>query len=59
MNRPNPVRTKRSLTAYILESIKDMNVKLQLNLHSSLQFMILKFGIDIFDSFEIKLFSAT
>ena len=64
--RPDPVRFKpdpaapcRSLTAYFSESMKDRDVQFLQNLYSSLKFMILRFGIDIFDSFEIMPFSAT
>ena len=61
MNRPNAARPDpiRSLTAYFSESMQDKDMKLLHNLHSSLQFMVFKLGIDIFDSFEIVCFSAT
>ena len=52
-------RTRRSLTAYFSESIEDKNVQFSHNLYSSLQFALLKFGIDIFDSVETMLFSVT
>ena len=57
--RPDPARTWRSLTAYFSESIKDREVKFVLNLHSNLEFVLSKFGIDIFDSLETMRFSET
>ena len=51
MNRPDPTQYWRTLTAYFLESVKDRDVKFVNNIYSSLQFMLLKFGIDICDSF--------
>ena len=38
--------------AYFSESIKDSRVKFLHNLYPSLQFVLLKFGIDIFDNFD-------
>ena len=42
-----PAPLERFLTAYFSESIKDRDVKFLHNLHSSLQFMLSKFGINI------------
>ena len=47
MNRPDP------------ESIKNMDVQFGHNLYSSLQFVLSKFWIDIFDNLETICFSAT
>ena len=44
------------ISIHFSESIRDRDVKC---LHKSLQFMLLKFVFDIFDSFEIMRFSAT
>ena len=54
LNRPDPARPWRFLTAYFSESIKDMDVKFWHNLHSSLKFVISKFEVDIFDITDIK-----
>ena len=61
MNRSGPTRPQSSLMAYFSESIKDKcrNGKFWHNLHSILQFLLLKFGIDILDSLKTKRFSAT
>ena len=42
----------RYLIAYFSESIRDWDVKFQHNYHSSLYFVLYKFGINIFDSLE-------
>ena len=47
------------LTAYFLESLKDGDVKFWRNLHSSLQFGLSKFGLDIFVSLATMRFSTT
>ena len=57
--RPRPTRPWCYLTVIFSEIIRDKDVKFSRNLHSSLEFMLQKFGIDICDSFEIMLFSAT
>ena len=48
----NPAQSKRFLTAYFSKTMKDKNVKSWHSLHSSLEFMLSKFGINIFDSLE-------
>ena len=45
MNRSDPTRSLRFVTAYFSKSIKDTDVKFEHNLHSGLQFMQIKFGI--------------
>ena len=47
------------ISIYILESIENGDVKVSHNLHSNLQFVLLKFEMDIFDFFEVMLFLAT
>ena len=47
------------LTAYLSGSKKDKDVNFLNNIHSSFQVVVSKFEIDIFDSLEIKRFSAT
>ena len=44
------------MTTYFSESIKDRGVKILQKLYSSLQFMLSKFRIDIFDVFVITRF---
>ena len=56
---PNLARPWYSLTAYFSESMKDRDVKFGHNFDSGLTIMLLKFGIDIFDSLETMRFSAT
>ena len=55
MNRPD---SKRSLTVYFSESIQDSEIKFWHNFYSSLQFVLFKFGILIFDNLETIRFSA-
>ena len=55
MNRSGQAQPWRSLTVYLSESIKGKNVKIYVKIFtqfSSLQFVPLKFGIDVFDSFD-------
>ena len=47
------------ISIYFSESMKDGDVNVFDNHHSSLQFVLLKFDIDIFDSLKTKHFSAT
>ena len=47
------------LMTYLSKGIQVRDVKFVHNLHSSLKFVLLKFRIDIFDSFKIMRFSAT
>ena len=47
------------LATYFSKSRKDNRVKFLHNLHSSVEFVLSKFGIDIFDSFETMRFSTT
>ena len=53
---PDPVRPWRYLTAYFLESIKEMGVKFWHNLDLSLQ---LKSEMDMVDGLETMRFSAS
>ena len=57
MNRPT--RPWRYLTTYILEIVKDRDVKYWHNVDSSLKIVLLKFEIDIFDSLKIMHFSES
>ena len=55
MNRPDPTVTlfDRDVLWQVFdgtESVKDRHVNFQHNLYLSLQFVLLTFGIDIFDS---------
>ena len=64
MNEPeptlyDPARPGHSSTAYFSKSIKDRDVKSSHNLHSSLQFMVSKFGIDIYISLKTMSISAS
>ena len=52
VNRPDPAGPWRSLTAYISESIKDKHVKFRHNFELSLQIVLSKVGIDIFNGLE-------
>ena len=58
MNRPDSTQHDPT-RPYFLESIKYGDVKFQHHLYSSLQLILSKFGIDIFESFDIVRFSAT
>ena len=44
------------MTSYFSKTVKDRNVKFWHNLHSSLQFVLSKFGFNIFDSLETMRF---
>ena len=55
--RPDP--TVRLFDELFHEYIEDRDVKFVHKIHSSLQFVLLIFGINIFDSYEIVRFSAT
>ena len=55
MNRPGsnqPGPTVTLLTAYVSENMEDRGMKFWHNLYSGLQFVLLKFGIDIFEKYE-------
>ena len=54
-----PARPWRSLTTYFSKSIRDREVKFWKHHQSILQFVILKFDINIFDSLETMRSSAT
>ena len=54
-----PDRTVTLFDGLFSESITDRDVKILHNLHSSLQLVLSKFGIDIFYSFETVRFSAS
>jgi len=59
MNQPDPPRPWRYLTTYFLENIEERSETFQHNIDSSVQFVLYKFRIDIFDSLETLLFSAS
>ena len=44
---------------YFSESIKDRQVDISQNIHSSHKFVLSKYEIDTFENLEIMLFSAT
>ena len=48
VNRPDPTVTFFDGGLFFSKSIKDRDLKFQHNLHSSLQFILIKLGIDIF-----------
>ena len=57
MNLPHP--TRHFLTAYIMKSFKDRDVKFSDNFDSSLIIKLSKFIIDIFDSLVVMRFAAS
>ena len=60
MNRLSPTRRDRNaFWLPISENIEDRDVKFKHYLHSSLQFVLWKFEIDISDSLETMRFSGT
>ena len=62
MNRPDPTRKDPTVTLFdslLFGKYKSIDVKFFHNLYSSLQFILSKYGIDIFDRFKIMRFSAT
>ena len=59
-SRPDSAQPDRIVpTAYFMEIIKVRYVKFCHNLHPCFQFVLLKFGFDIFHIFETMGFSAT
>ena len=62
MNRPDPAGSGLTVTLFeglCLRKQKRRGVKFWYNLHLSLQFVLLKFGNNIFDNLETMRFLAT
>ena len=59
LTQPDATRPWRSLTVYTSDSLIDTDAILWRNLDSSFIIVLLKFGVDIFHSFETIPFSAS